>query len=256
MSRFLSYQISDTGFDYTIKYTSKTIKEFIGPFIENLSREFGESTNRPYIVGISGPPGCGKSSFSALFKVLLKKEGVSSYILPLDGFHYKNEDLSKRTVSVNNRTLFLNEKKGAKETYDTQKLLLYMKKLREQKDFYWPLYLRTIHDPFEEGIFLCNWNSLFILEGNYLFIKTPPWKDLKSYFHKKIFILPKKQFLKKRLITRKCLGGYSKKNARKHFKCTDSPNIEEVLGNSGGYNYLIEQRGKYSFQLKYIHSSI
>ena len=251
-NNYVYYHISESGFDYTIQYKSKTIKEFFVPFIEELFKIFIKNKKEILIVGIAGPPGSGKSTISALFKKLLKEKDVTSFILPLDGFHLKNKELKEKKISYNNRVVSLYEKKGAKETYDAEKLLECMKKLREKRNFYWPVYLRTTHEPLEKGIYLSEWNSVFIIEGNYLFIGEHPWKRLMNFFDIKIFIRPKKHFLKKRIVHRKYKGGYAKKEAHKHFRLTDSVNIQEVLNLSKGYQYVIEQKGKFSYTLRKI----
>lgn len=250
MGRYINFKTSDSGFDYTIKYSKNTIEKYFIPFIEELADEFVGKGSIIYTLGIAGPPGCGKSAISSIFQLLLKERGISSFILPLDGFHLRNEELHKRKITLQNSTYSLYEIKGAKETYDVNRLVEAMNKLKAREHFFWPVYLRTVHEPVDEGIYISNQNAVYIIEGNYLFLTVSPWSTLSEFFNKRVFIVPRRRFLKQKIIRRKCRGGYSKKEAMEHYRRSDLRNIREVLTRSDGYDYEIRQRGKYSYILK------
>ncbi len=250
MSPLISYQITESDLNYTIRYTKETVDKAFLPLIDEIVRAFSKHIRLPYLLGISGPPGCGKSSISAIFQILLCKMGIDTYILPLDGFHLSNEELQKRETVFKNRPISLYEIKGAKETYDVEKLIILMEKLREGANFYWPVYSRNTHDPVDRGIYVKKSNAIYIIEGNYLFLNCEPWNILLPFFNKKIFISSKKRLLKKRVIWRKRFGGFSKKEARSHYRDCDSLNIDEVLKKSKDYDYMLIQNGKYRYKLK------
>ncbi|HEB30300.1 MAG TPA: hypothetical protein ENI15_05415 [Spirochaetes bacterium] len=250
-------KIVDSKVDYTVKYTKKTITNSFIPLTVEISRLFHGNKIGCTIIGISGPPGSGKSSISAVFRQMLSKKGIEPVILPIDGFHFKNEKLKKMTPAVchvagkelkNNMTLY--QKKGAKETYDTKYLLSCMKKLKNLKEFYWPVYSRKIHEPVSEGIFISDQKALYIVEGNYLFLRTNPWCELARFLDLKIFISSREGLVKKRIIKRKKRGGFSRKEALDHFRRSDSLNIDEVLNCSAGYDYTLEQKRRFYYVLR------
>jgi pantothenate kinase len=124
-----------------------------------------------------------------------------------------------------------------------------MAKLLSGNSLYWPLYSRNTHNPVEKGIFINNKNALYIVEGNYLLLNSIPWNDLKKYFNQSVFISSKKRYLRKRLIQRKQRGGFSRFDAIRHYRDCDSENIDEVLGFSSEYDFLLTQNGLYRYTL-------
>lgn len=249
LCRLLRYRIHDTGFDYTINYTKSTVEKHLLPLSRDIEEDYLRNKRKLYIIGVSGPPGSGKSSISSILLQMLTNRGLSVNILPLDGFHLRNQDLKAKRITVQNRSYSLHELKGAKETYDVKKLVECLEKLHRGGGFFWPLYLRTIHEPVDNGLFISNQHGIYIIEGNYLFLNVSPWKQLAPFFQKKIFILPKKKFLKGRIVRRKQRGGYSRQEALMHFRRSDLRNINEVLSLSSGYDLLIRQRGRYSYEV-------
>jgi len=250
----MRFTLNDAGFDQTVYYTKHTVKNVFTPFIEDLAETIKQDAEMPFVIGIAGPPGSGKSALSCLFSQMLQSNGVSCTVLPMDGFHLKNDDLKKKTALIDGRRVSLHEMKGAKETYDVHALLKCLEKLEAKKPFYWPVYLRTIHEPVKRGIHVSCRDAAYIVEGNYLFLGQYPWILVAKHFVFKIFINPKRGLLKSRLIARKRRGGFPRKKARTHYRYTDSRNIEEVRALSTGYDVLIQQKRKYCYGIRRIGS--
>jgi hypothetical protein len=246
----MRFTVKDAGFEQTLRYTRNTVKKVFLPFIKDLSRTIKGSDNMPFVIGIAGPPGSGKSALSRIFAQMLASHGVSCTVLPVDGFHLKNKDLKEKTALIGGRRVSLHEIKGAKETYDALGLLKSLGKLGTEQPFYWPVYLRTLHEPVERGVFISRRDTVYIVEGNYLFVDRHPWNLMAKHFPLKMFVLPKRRFLKNRLIARKCRGGFTKQSARRHYERTDLRNIKEVCALSTGYDVRIKQRGKYSYRIQ------
>ena len=250
-------KIVDSKVDYTVKYTNKTIKKSFIPLTLEILRLFYKNKTGSTIIGISGPPGSGKSSISVVLRMMLVQKGLDPLILPIDGFHFKNEMLKNMTYSVDsgageamNNRMTLYQRKGAKETYDTKQLLTCIKKLKNRKEFYWPVYSRKTHDPVPEGIFISDKKTLYILEGNYLYLKEQLWGEMAGFLDLKIFISSREGLVRKRMIKRKMRGGFSKEEAFEHFRRSDSLNIDEVMNLSVGYDYILEQKRKYYYLLR------
>ena len=249
MSRHLTYEIEEADRRSTLLYSRRTVEQSFVPLVAAVRKGFERCRQRPHIVSVSGPPGCGKSSISSLFKILLEREKIDSVVLPLDGFHFTNEELETRETVREGKKVSLSDIKGARETYDIRHLTSCFSLLRSTKPFYWPLYSRSSHSPVKKGIRVTDRNRVYIVEGNYLLLNTAPWSGLSGFFDLKIFIRSKPRLLKSRVIKRKQRGGFTKKEAREHYRRSDCYNITEVLDRSGGYDYLLLQKGRYRYVL-------
>lgn len=260
MKSLIKLDLTDAELPVTAFFTETSITGCFIPLCDNIEKLYGEAGTHPFLIGIGGPPGSGKSVIALTISALLKDRNLSATILPLDGFHLKNEVLKERKITHGSRKVTLYEIKGAKETYDVQSFLLHLERLKTEDEFYWPIYSRKLHQPIKRGIKISDRRKIFIVEGNYLFLNTPPWNRAKEYFNLGIFIVPmvfipffiritSKRILKKRIINRKLKGGIGKKDAREHYRMADRTNIKEVLKNSTGYNYLIIQKSKYRYVL-------
>jgi len=252
MSRFEKFSITESALTCTVKYTKTCIKKTFIPLVRMITDDFQKGGNQHYILCIAGPPGCGKSSIAKLLQTLLEKRGIESQVLPMDGFHFKNSELKKKSAMVARKNVSLYSIKGAKETYDTEKLFDCMKKLSHGDSFYWPVYSRTTHDPVEKGVHIRDNHCIYIIEGNYLLLEDHPWNLLRKFFNKRIFITSQERILRPRVIRRKRMGGISRKEARQHYKKSDRRNILEVLDNSSGYDWLLTQRNRYRYDLSMI----
>ena len=254
MNRRFTIVIEESNLKFKLYYTRNSIKNCfikIAKLTYNKYKESQIDGLKRYIIAIAGPPGCGKSSISHLFSYILKKEfRINSKIIPLDGFHYDNNFLKSHNYTKNGRIINLYDIKGAPETYNTNAFKDSIKKLIDGKKFYWPIYSRKIHNPVENGIEIVETDSIFIIEGNYLFLDESPWKELIPFYNLKIFIKSKEKFLRRRVIKRKIAGGYKKSEALKHYKISDKENIKRVLKNIAEFDILIKQRGRYSYSFK------
>jgi pantothenate kinase len=245
----IRYRILESGQENTVTYTRKTVKKHFLPLAEELAAGYRERSGSRFVIGVSGPPGSGKSAFSSVLIGMLAELGLEAHLLPLDGFHLKNDELKRRSITLDGRVRPLIELKGGKETYDVKKVRSCLEKLAGGESLYWPVYLRTVHEPVGEGIHVSGRNGVYIVEGNYLFLGIPPWKNLSRFFRVKLFILPKKKYLKERIVSRKQKGGYSREESLDHYHRSDLRNIREVLSLSRGYDLLIRQTGRYSYEV-------
>ena len=249
MSSHLSYEIKEADQRSALLYSRNSVEQSFVPLVAAVRKGFERCRQRPYIVSVSGPPGCGKSSISSLLKILLEREEIDSVVLPLDGFHFTNEELESKKTVQEGREVSLADIKGAKETYDIQRLASSLSLLRSKESFYWPLYSRRSHGPVEKGIHITDRDRVYIVEGNYLLLNIAPWNGLSGLFDLKIFIRSKPRWLKTRVINRKQRGGFTKKEARDHYRRSDFYNIMEVLEHSQGYDLLLLQKGRYRYVL-------
>jgi pantothenate kinase len=249
MDRLISFAVTEADMESILFYTAGTVEQVLYPLAGKLERNYRESSARPFLAALAGPPGSGKSAIAAVLRTLLQERGLPAIVLPMDGFHRKNEELSSMRIRLRGEEVTLLSIKGAKETYDVESLIKSILQLREGSLTHWPLYSRTLHEPVERGIPLCNAEALYIIEGNYLLLDKEPWKEMLPLFDKKILITSRERILRRRIIRRKIRGGYRRREAALHFRRSDCRNIREVSDGSGHFDYLLAQEGKYRYRL-------
>ena len=92
----------------------------------------------------------------------------------------------------------------------------------------WPFYDRRLHDVQMDAIEVNT--PIVLLEGNYLLLDAPKWRDLKCDYS--VFITADEEFLRKRLVERKSRGGASLQEAEAFYERCDGPNVRLCLENS------------------------
>jgi pantothenate kinase len=249
MNRLVSFTITESEMTWTLHYTRRTVYGAFRLLVDELAAQYQAASMRPYCVALGGPPGSGKSAIAAVLGDMLSETGTTTVVLPLDGFHRRNRELKSTNIIRDGRSLSLYDLKGAGETYDTDRLHEYLARLRTGEKFYWPIYSRITHEPSEKGFLIENPQALYLIEGNYLLLQKEPWIGMRSLFDKAIFIASRQVLLKKRILMRKKSGGYSSRDARRHFHQTDRRNIREVLEDSGGWDYQLIHTGRFSYTL-------
>jgi pantothenate kinase len=184
-----------------------------------------EESGRRKIAFLAGPPGSGKSTVAAIIQAIFKKPIT---VLPMDGFHFPNAYLKTHSVERNGETILLAQIKGAPESFDLARLASSLERLRSGQPLSWPIYDRTLHDVVPDKIPLPS-EGLFIVEGNYLLLDEPGWRDLLPFADKTLFLFEPEEVLVDRLIARHIRGGKSPDHAREWVLRTDALNIRRVL---------------------------
>src|SRR5512139_3390405 len=94
------FSIKDAGLDQSVSYTRRTVIKVLKPLVDLMCAEARARRSSPdgdrYLLALAGPPGCGKSTVAAVLQRLFTERGMRSLVLPLDGFHLKNEELKRR----------------------------------------------------------------------------------------------------------------------------------------------------------------
>lgn len=91
----------------------------------------------------------------------------------------------------------------------------------------WPIYDRKLHDVGSERLRVDA--DIVLVEGNWLLLDEPGWRDLKQMADLSIFIEAREVVLEPRLIQRKMMGGLSKEAAVAFYKNSDQKNVKRVL---------------------------
>jgi pantothenate kinase len=173
------------------------------------------------VLGIAGPPGAGKST---LAEQLLAHFGERAALLPMDGFHFANEELHR---------LGLAHRKGAPETFDVDGYLDTLERIRARThDVLVPRFHREIEEPVAGAIRIAAAADLVITEGNYLLLPMGRWGDVHSVLDERWFLRPDDSARRARLVARHEAHGRTPTEARSWVDEVDEPNAHLVLTRS------------------------
>ena len=182
-----------------------------------------ESHPGRFVLGITGPPGAGKSTLaSAVAEALDEQRGRGfAVVAPLDGFHLSNETLE---------SLGLGSVKGAPETFDAAAFVASLRRVRSEPGevFLWPDFDRGAEETVPGAIPVRPEAMVVIIEGNYLLLSQPPWSDLRALVDRVWYVDAPAAVLRRRLIERQLAGGRSEEEAIRHVDDSDLRNAELV----------------------------
>jgi pantothenate kinase len=173
------------------------------------------------------PPGTGKSTLAALLRE--RAQHLDLDTAGIDGFHHPQAYLDSHHVDLATGRTLLSSVKGAPESFDVAGLRRRLEAARDH-DVTWPGYDRRLHDVVEQGHRLTA--GLVLLEGNWLLLDEPGWRDLADFSELTIFIEADPVRLRERLIERKVRGGMSRRDAEAFHRRSDGPNVARVLNHS------------------------
>jgi pantothenate kinase len=141
----------------------------IAALAERIQTMAAESRRRT-IIGITGPPGAGKSTVAEALKDEL---GSAAALVPMDGFHLSNQVLE---------SLGRRDRKGAPDTFDAAGYVALLRRLREPGSdvVYAPTFRRDIEEPIGSSIPVPPQTPIVITEGNYLLLDEHPWRQVRD----------------------------------------------------------------------------
>jgi fructokinase len=168
------------------------------------------------LIAIAGPPGSGKTT---LAKTLADRLAHCSY-LSMDGFHLDNPILIQKG---------LRERKGAPETFDVSGFMHLLQRLQKKEEVYVPCFDRQTERTINCAYPIPNHHDLVIVEGNYLLLDEPVWRDLDDYWDLAVFVQIDLDIIRARLQQRWAVQGFSEEQATYWIELNDIPNAERVI---------------------------
>ncbi|GAA1438702.1 nucleoside/nucleotide kinase family protein [Mycobacterium cookii] len=175
------------------------------------------------VLGITGPPGSGKSTLtSALLSALGTRLGTDAVAhLPMDGFHLADVQLDR---------LGLRDRKGAPETFDVDGYVAALARLHSSPAsvLYVPGFERDLEQPLAGAIAIPPSARLVVTEGNYLLLPDGGWEHVRPLLAEVWFVGVDDDVRRPRLIRRHVEFGKSPDAARAWLDHVDEPNARLV----------------------------
>ena len=172
------------------------------------------------LIAIAGPPAGGKSTVAGLVRAGLEEAGGPCGLLPMDGFHLDNEKLTE---------LGLLSRKGAPETFDLEGFASTLKRLTVEDEVAVPLFDRSLDAVLPAADLIGKDQRHVVIEGNYLLLDEPGWRDLSSDWTFSVFVSASIEELRERLVQRWLDHGLTPKDAEKRAAENDLVNAQRVL---------------------------
>ena len=193
--------------------------ELLIKLLDNLKNDL---KNR-YFIALSGPPASGKSTISEKLVKDLTLKGHNSSILQMDGFHYDDQILKQKSLLL---------KKGAPETFDVMGFLNFLFRLQNENEVAIPIFDRSLELSRSSAVIISKETRVVIVEGNYILLRTHPWRELHKFFNSTIMINTKNEILEKRLIERWRSFNIPEEEIKQKVFENDLPNGLNVYKNS------------------------
>jgi pantothenate kinase len=174
------------------------------------------AAGRRVVLGITGPPGAGKSTLAE--RVVAELGPQRAALVPMDGFHIADALL----VSAGMRG-----RKGAPETFDRQGFAAALQRLRRaDHTVYLPRFDRDIEDSTAAAIAVPADIPLVVVEGNYLLL----WEDVRSQLDESWYLDVAVAERQQRLVGRRLGLGFDEAEARRWALGSDERNALVIAG--------------------------
>ena len=172
------------------------------------------------IIAIVGPPASGKST---LADALCEKFGAVSTVVPMDGFHLDNSILDG---------MGLRRRKGSPESFDVEGLCNLAQRISTQQHVYFPVFDRDRDLAIAQAGAVTHEHKLVFLEGNYLLLDEPWWRDIREHCDLSVFLDVPRDVLERRLIERWRHYGLDQDTMDQQICGNDLINFDRIIANS------------------------
>lgn len=170
------------------------------------------------LVALAGPPGAGKSTLAHQAAAAFPGAAV----LPMDGYHLDNAILAERGLLA---------RKGSPPSFDAAGFVALVRRLRSEDEVFHPVFDRERDIAIAGAASIAPQHSLVLVEGNYLLLDQPVWRDLRPLFDLTVMVTATRDVLADRLRRRWQDLGRDADAISRHL-ANDLGNLDIVLGQS------------------------
>jgi pantothenate kinase len=188
------------------------------------------SGGRRALLGITGPPGGGKST---LARAIADELGDAARLVGMDGFHLAQQELVR---------LGRQDRKGALDTFDGAGYVALLRRLRDNAEgvVYAPEFRREIEEPINAAVAVPRDVPLVITEGNYLLVDQGPWAEVRELLDEAWYVVQDEETRLRLLIARHIEFGKAPDFARDWVMRSDQRNAELVAATRARADALIQ----------------
>jgi pantothenate kinase len=171
------------------------------------------------VLGITGPPGVGKSTLTEELTAALS---VTPRVVGMDAFHLAHQHLEDAGLV---------ERKGAHFTFDGWGFVSLLRRIRNQEldeVVFVARFDRSIEDSIAAAIPITLADRVVIVEGNYLLLDLPPWAEVRHLLSRCVYLDLDDETRLERLIRRHIEFGKTPEHARHHVAKSDELNTQLI----------------------------
>jgi pantothenate kinase len=176
------------------------------------------ASGRRRILGITGPPGGGKSTLASQ---IAEELGDLARLVRMDGFHLAQAELER---------LGREGRKGAVDTFDAAGYVALLRRLRDASEavVYAPEFRREIEEPIAGAVAVPRDVPLVVTEGNYLLVEDGDWAQVRPLLDEVWFVTTPEETRLRWLVQRHIAYGRAPDAARAWALGTDQRNAQLV----------------------------
>ena len=188
------------------------------------------ATERRCLMGLTGPPGSGKSTRAAHLAGSLCP---SPPVVPMDGFHLAQAVIDQKG---------LGDRKGSPETFDPWGFVNLVERLASPADgglVYAPKFDRSVEEPIAGAIPVGPADGLVIVEGNYLLLDESPWTQIRPALDLCAYLEIEDATRIRRLVDRHMRYGKSRLEAERFVHSSDEKNTQLIKASRNRADFIV-----------------
>ncbi|HWD81079.1 MAG TPA: nucleoside/nucleotide kinase family protein [Kribbella sp.] len=188
---------------------------------------------RRQILGITGGPAAGKSTYAEQLTADLTAGGHRVALVPMDGYHLAQSVLEE---------LGLADAKGAPHTFDGFGFVALLRRLKESPDeqIWAPRFDRSIEDSIATSIGIAPEVTLVLTEGNYLLLDQSPWSAVRTLLDECWYVEVPEDLRHERLEARHRAYGRSPAEAHERTYGSDERNAHLIAATAPAADAIIQ----------------
>ena len=182
------------------------------------------------LIGLTGPPGSGKSYLAAR---LAESLCPSPPVVPMDGFHLTRAVIDQKG---------LGNRKGSPQTFDPWGFVNLIERLASPAEgavVYAPRFDRSIEEPIAGAIPISPTDGMVIVEGNYLLLGDSPWAEIRPALDFCVYLEIDDATRVRRLVERHVRYGKSRPEAVRFVRDSDEKNAHLIKATRNRADFIV-----------------